>query len=135
MQPLGGSLIQTNEVDYTFTYANRVKAAKEAGISIDISFDQTLNVQQYFCVLRGSPRKEAAMRFLEFVTRPDRQALLANKLRATPVAKDAEQKVDAVARRWLPDLNNPKNVFRNDAYWAADHYVELNKRFKEWILA
>ncbi|MCK1632590.1 ABC transporter substrate-binding protein [Bradyrhizobium sp. 162] len=129
----GTSLVQTNEVDYSLTYANRVKAANEAGISIDISLDQCINNMQYFSVLRGSPRKEAAMRFLEFVTRPAQQASIAARLGASPVTKGTEQVVDAKVRRWLPDFSSPKNVFVNDEYWA-DHFVELNKRFQEWIL-
>ncbi|MCK1397035.1 ABC transporter substrate-binding protein [Bradyrhizobium sp. 4] len=129
----GVSLIQTNEVDYTFTFANRVRSAKEAGVSIDFSFGQCISSVQYCTILRGSPRKEAAMRFLEFITRPAQQVLIANKLGVLPVTKGAEQSMDERARRWVPDLNSPKNVFTNEEYWA-DHHVELDKRFKEWIL-
>ncbi|MCK1520113.1 extracellular solute-binding protein [Bradyrhizobium sp. 17] len=129
----GVKLIQTNEVDYTITFANRVRAAKESGVSIDFSFGQCFSETQYFTVVRGSPRKEAAMLFLEFVTRPEQQVLIGNKLGAIPVTKGAEQQLNQQARRWLPDPNNPKNVLINDEYWA-DHFVELDKRFKEWIL-
>ncbi|MCK1520099.1 ABC transporter substrate-binding protein [Bradyrhizobium sp. 17] len=129
----GVSLIQTNEVDYTITYANRVRSAREAGISIDFSFGQNINVVQYFTVLKGSPRKEASMRFLDFISRPAQQALIGNQLGVVPVTKGAEQSIDERARRWLPNLSNPKNVFLSNEYWA-DNFVDLDKRFKEWIL-
>ncbi|MGL3210611.1 ABC transporter substrate-binding protein [Bradyrhizobium sp. BR 1433] len=127
------TLIQTNEADYTYAGTNRVKAAKAAGASIDFSFGQCISGTAYFNVLRGSKRKEAAMRFLEFVTRPAQQASLANKLGVPSVTKGVEQLMEEQARRWMPDLDNPKNVFLDNEYWA-DHYVELDKRFKEWIL-
>lgn len=127
------SLIQMNEVDYTYVPANRVKVARESGVSIDLSLGQRISGTDYYAVPRGSKRKEAAMQFLEFVTRPAQQVAMANKLSLIPATKNVEQLVDEAARRWIPDLNNPKNLLRDDGYWA-DHYVELDKRFKEWIL-
>jgi putative spermidine/putrescine transport system substrate-binding protein len=129
----GITLIQTNEADYTYTYANRVKVAKQSGISIDFSLDQTINAMDYFVVLRGSPRKQAAMRYLEFVTRPDRQAAMSERLSFGPVTKGALEKVSAESRRWLPNVANPKSIVIDDEYWR-DRYVETDKRFKEWIL-
>jgi len=72
----GITLIQSGECDYTYTYANRVKAAKVSGVSMDFSFDQTINANDYYAVPRGSPRKEAAMRYIDFVIGLDRQAAI-----------------------------------------------------------
>ncbi|MCK1520182.1 ABC transporter substrate-binding protein [Bradyrhizobium sp. 17] len=127
------SLIQRNEADYSTAWLNRVKLAKAAGISIDFSFAQCINLTGYFTVLKGTKHKEAAMRFLDFITRPEQQAALANKLGAVPVTKGAEQKIDAEARRWLPDLNNPNSLFVDNKYWA-DRYQELSNSYKEWSL-
>ncbi|UVO30473.1 ABC transporter substrate-binding protein [Bradyrhizobium arachidis] len=130
----GITLIQTGEVDYTYTYANRVKAAKDSGVSIDFSLAQCISAMNYYAIPRGCPRKEAAMRFLEFITRPEQQALMANKLYVIPVTKGAETRLSEEARRWIPDTsNNSKNVFVSDEYWR-DHFVAVDKRFKEWIL-
>ena len=38
----GVSLIQTGEVDYTFTYLTRVVDAKDAGVSIELSLEQNI---------------------------------------------------------------------------------------------
>lgn len=130
----GISLIQTNECDYTYTYANRVRVAKESGVSIDFSFDQNINAFSYFAVLRGTPRKEAAMRYLEFVTRPASQAKIAEKLSFAPVAKGAADAISDAAKRWLPSLQSPSNLLVRDDYWA-DRFIELDRRFKEWILS
>lgn len=128
----GITLIQTNEVDYTYTYANRVKAAKDAGVSLEFSFDQCLSATNYFMVPRGSPRKEAAMRFIEYVTRPEQQAVMAEKLGLFPVTRGALDRVSAAARAWLPDIET-STVRLDDEYWR-DHFVAADKRFKEWIL-
>lgn len=131
--PQGITLVQTGEADYSYTYANRVKAASESGVSMAFSFDQVLSALNYYTVPRGSPRKEAAMKFIQFVTSPDMQALMSNKMGLVPVTKGAEAKVIPDVKKWLPDFNNPKNAFINDEYWR-DNYVALDKRFKEWII-
>jgi putative spermidine/putrescine transport system substrate-binding protein len=129
----GITLIQTGECEYTYTFANRVKAAKEAGISIDFSFKQNLNALNYFAVLRGTPRKEAAMRYLEFVTRPAQQARMAEKISLVPIAKNADTMTSESAKKWQPDLKSTKNLFISDDYWA-DNFVKLDRRFREWLL-
>jgi putative spermidine/putrescine transport system substrate-binding protein len=129
----GITIIQTNEADYTYTYANRVKSAREAGISIDFSFDQVISARNYYAVPKGSRRKEAAMRFLEFVTRPEQQAIMAEKMGFMPVTKGAAEKVSPDARKWIADPNNPRNAFVDDNYWR-DNFITADKRFKEWIL-
>lgn len=126
------NLIQTNELDYTIAPTNRVRSAQESGVSIEFSFDQCVRGTEYFCVLKGSKRKEAAMRFCEFVTRAPQQATMTVKTSIAPSIKEYE-KLDEKVQRWIPDSNNPRNVITDDEYWA-DHFVELDKRFKEWIL-
>jgi putative spermidine/putrescine transport system substrate-binding protein len=129
----GITLIQTGETDYTYTYANRVKAAKESGISIDFSFAQTISAANYYTIPRGSPRFQPAMKFIEFVTRPAQQAVMSNKLGFVPVSQGADEKIAPANRKWLPDFKNPKNVMINDDYWR-DRFVAADRRFKEWIL-
>nr|WP_247523408.1 extracellular solute-binding protein [Bradyrhizobium sp. 145] len=126
------SLIQTNELDCTIAPTNRVRSAQESGVSIDFSFDHCVRGTEYFCVLKGSKRKEAAMRFCEFVTRAPQQATMTVK---TSIALSVREydKLDEKVQRWIPDPNNPRNVITDDEYWA-DHFLELDKRFKEWIL-
>jgi putative spermidine/putrescine transport system substrate-binding protein len=41
--------------------------------------------------------------------------------------------MDAASKRWIPDLTNPNNVILNDEYWG-EHFIAVDKRFKEWIL-
>lgn len=132
----GTSLIQTKEVDYTYTYANRVFDAKKAGVPIEFSRDQCISTVQYFCVLKGTPRKEAAMRFLEFITRPEQTANWVNKLGGMwgpPVIKGVEGLLSPSVRNYGPDPSSTKHVIYNEEFWA-DRFVELDKRFKEWIL-
>ncbi|RQT14950.1 ABC transporter substrate-binding protein [Burkholderia contaminans] len=131
----GVSLIQSKEVEYTYTYYNRVTVAKDSGVSIDFSLDQCIQQLSYYSVVRGTPRKEAAMRFLEFITRPEQQAAVVNVHRGSlfsPV-RGLDKLIEPVVKRAMPDLSGPKQVIFDNQYWA-DHFTELDKRFKEWAL-
>jgi putative spermidine/putrescine transport system substrate-binding protein len=128
----GVSLIQTNEVDYSYTYTSRVKAASESGIPLDISLKQCIAGMNYFPIMKGSKKKAEAMKFLEFITRPAQQVVLP-KIAGVPAIKGADKGMDAASKRWIPDLTNPNNVILNDEYWG-EHFIAVDKRFKEWIL-
>lgn len=127
------TLIQQNETDFTYAYTNRVRAARKAGVSIDISFDQLVNAVAYYAVIRGTPRREAAMRFLAFVARPEQQAAMAEHLSVSPAFEGADSLISEDARKWKADVTDPNSIVLNDEYWG-DKYGEVNKRFKEWIL-
>ncbi|MGY4257775.1 putative spermidine/putrescine transport system substrate-binding protein [Bradyrhizobium sp. USDA 4516] len=131
--PEGASLIQTKEVDYAYTYTNRVRVANESGVSISISMDQCIIIPTYNSVLRGSPNKEASMQLLEFITRPEQQISYCNAFGLAPAVKDAYQRLDEKTRRWLPDSEDPKMIFFDWVYWG-DHMAALTKRFEEWLL-
>jgi putative spermidine/putrescine transport system substrate-binding protein len=126
------SLLQSNEVDYVYTYNGRVASAKKDGADIGFVTEQNLILNQYLAVLRGSKRRDSAMRFISFVLRPDRQAEYANHYYSLPVRKSAMPLVNADVKAAIPDLADPKNVIMNDTWWAAN-YVTLDRRFKEWL--
>lgn len=127
------TLLQQNEVDFTYTYASRVKPAAASGQSIQFSFDQTLNVAEYVQVLKGAPNKTAAMKFVAFMLRPDRLAAFCEQLGLAPNSDKATALLSAEAKKWVPNMSSPKNAVIDDIWWAAN-FAPLEKRFKEWLL-
>lgn len=128
------SLVETGQVDFSYTYSTRVKAAQEAGKPIDFSFKQTLTGLEYLVVLKNAPNKANAMKFVQFAMRPDRQAALMDYLGNTPASKKALPLVKPDVRKWLSDPSNKLNIISNDVWWA-EHYDEITLRFKEWVLS
>jgi putative spermidine/putrescine transport system substrate-binding protein len=128
------TLVETGQVDFSYTYSTRVKAAQEANKPINFSFKQNLIGLEYLVVLKNSPNKANAMKFLQFALRPDRQAALMNALGNTPASRSALPMMKPEVRKWLSDPSNKMNVVSNDVWWA-DHYDELTLRFKEWVLS
>lgn len=129
------TLLQTNEADFSYSYASRVKTTRAAGGSpMDFSFKQTLNGLEYLAVLKKAPNRDAAMKFVAFAMRPDRQAAVMELLGNTPVSKKAFPMLSAETRKWLPNMESEQNVLMNDAWWS-DNLDKLTRRFKEWSLS
>jgi putative spermidine/putrescine transport system substrate-binding protein len=126
------SLLQSNEIDYVYTYNGRVASARKEGADIGFATEQTLILNQYLAVLKGSKRRDEAMKFLSFVLRPDRQAEFANAYYSIPVRKSAMSHMSAEVRPAVPDVTNPRNVVMNDSWWTTN-FVTLDRRFKEWL--
>ncbi len=128
------SVVQ-GEADFSYSYFNRVKAAQKAGAALDFSFQQTVNSLDYFAVPKGSPNKEAAMRFIDFCLRPDRQFDWAVRGYYLPNTVAALDQVKASpSKAYLPDLGNGKNVIVNAEWWSAN-YTAMQKRYSEWMIS
>ncbi|MGY4157978.1 putative spermidine/putrescine transport system substrate-binding protein [Bradyrhizobium sp. USDA 4461] len=130
------SLVQTGEVDFSYTYANRVKATNEAGggVPLAISFKQNLLDRECLAVVKGAPNRENAMKLLAYFLRPEVQARLEDQIAGIPVSKKALPMLSAETRKWQPDLNNPNHVRINSKFWV-DNFDSLSRRFKEWVLS
>jgi putative spermidine/putrescine transport system substrate-binding protein len=128
------TLLQANEIDFSYTYASRVKPAQASGISVQFSFDQTINLLEYVQVVRGSPNKQAAMKFMAFMLKPDRLAAFSEMLGFIPNSDKASAMLSADAKKWQPNMASPNNAIMDDVWWR-DNYAELEKRMKEWLIA
>ena len=127
------SLLTSDEIDFSYTYLSRVIPAQKAGLSVAISRQQMVNSLEYLAVPKYTRNRVAAMRYVAFCLRPDRQAAFANLLYFAPNSRKAQPMVEPASRRYMPDATNPANVTVDDAWWA-DHYDAVQKRFLEWLL-
>ncbi|QQO23692.1 extracellular solute-binding protein [Bradyrhizobium diazoefficiens] len=130
------SLLQAGEVDFSYTYANRVKATNEpgGGMPLAFSFEQYLLAPDLLVMLKGAPNKENAMKYIAYYMRPEVLARLCELDAQVPNSKKAMPLLSTEARKWMPDPNNSSNLVLSGAYWA-DNLEAVSRRFKEWVLA
>ncbi|WP_229200218.1 ABC transporter substrate-binding protein [Bradyrhizobium acaciae] len=129
------SLLQTGEVDFSYTYANRVKEAARPSDRkpMAFSFEQNLLGTEKIAIPKGAPNAVNAMKFIAYTVRPEVQARLFSVSPTVPNSKKAMSMLSAEVRKWMPDPNNPNNVVLNGAYWE-DNLEAVSRRFKEWVL-
>ena len=127
------SLVQQNECDFTYTYNGRVFAARQGGIPMGFSLKQNINSMDYLCIIKGSKNKDAAMRFLAYMMRPERQADFASRTAYACTNTKALALLSPAVKEFLPKLDNPNSIYIDLEFWR-DRHVEIEKRFKEWLL-
>lgn len=134
--PQSVQLIQTNELDFTYTFNGRVFAANQQGIPLGYSSEQLLIFFNNFTVPKGARNSADAMKLLSSMMRPERQAAFCEKIAYPPVTKKGMEMVSpAIKKEWVPDPNNPKNLAINAEWWGAPgRFQELTERFKKWML-
>jgi putative spermidine/putrescine transport system substrate-binding protein len=127
------SLVQSNEIDFVFTYSGRVQAARKQGVSIAYVNEANIVTPAYTCVAKGSRNNAAAMKLTSYFAHPDRQALFCNIMGYSPVKRAALKLLTPETMAQQPKLDDPKTAVTNITWWA-DNFIEVNKRFKEWLL-
>ena len=129
------SSVTQNEADFSYSYYNRVNSARQGGAALEFSFDQTNNSLDFFAIPKGSPNKEAAMRFIEFCMRPEQQKAwslagfyVPNRMSVLEDIRNSDQ------GGYLPDLGNGRNVVIDPAWWG-DNYDAVQRRYAEWMIS
>lgn len=127
-------LLASGEVVMTSVYNGRIDAAnKNDRRNFGIVWDGALFTVDSWVILKGSPNKEAAYKFLDFVGKPETQAKLTPFIAYGPTAKGANKFIPA---KRLPDMptadENMKNVVTiSSAFWL-ENIDRLNDRFNKW---
>jgi len=127
------SLLQSNEIDFVFTYSGRVQAARKQGVSIAYVYEANIVTPAYTSVAKGTRNKAAAMKLASYFAKPERQAQFCNILGYSPVKRSAIKMLTPETLAQQPKLDDPKTAI-TDIKWWADNFVEVNKRFKEWLI-
>lgn len=127
------SLVQSNEIDFVYTYSGRVEAAKRQGVSIEYVYDSNIVTPSYMCIPKGTKKKDAAMKLVSYFMKPERQAAFCNIMGYTPVKRAGVKLLDPAVMARQPNLDDEKTAVTNVDWWS-DNFSEVNKRFKEWMI-
>jgi putative spermidine/putrescine transport system substrate-binding protein len=128
-------LLQTKEAAMASIISSRAYAgAVEAGLPIEVSWNEALTANDYFVIPKGSPNAEAAQKLAAFITSAEHNADLSKIYPLSPTNVAAQKKVDPSADtyKWLPSTHQKNLVPINDQYYD-EHYEEDNQKFEEWV--
>ena len=107
------------EVDMAAAYNGRIFGAKKEGAPLALSWDQSLLQYDYWVVLKGSPNKENAAKFLAYISRAQPQADFAKAISYGPVNTAAFDLVPKELLSILPGAPElaKKQLFQNYVWW------------------
>jgi Spermidine/putrescine-binding periplasmic protein len=101
---------------------------------IGVSWDQGIVDVEYWAILRGARHVDEAFRFIDFASRPDRQAEFAKTFPLGPVNRRAFESIPSERAQQLntsPE-NFRKQLLLSAQYWADNEQAVL-ERFNQWL--
>ena len=127
--------LRTGEVDMGIVYSGRAFGLADTGMNLQINWSGGIYNPGYWLVVEGSPRKEAAFKFLEWVaTHPEAQAKWAEATGYSVPHPKAFDYLDEETQRRLADYpDNLQQLARLNYAWYVEHQEEINKRWQEFL--
>ncbi len=127
-------LLASGEVVMTTAYNGRIDAANHHDHrNFAFVWNGSMQTFDYWVVLKGSPRKDTAYQFLDYINQPENQAKLPGEIAYGVVRKEASA---SIAPDRIVDIpSNPKNldisIPPNSAFWLENN-DRLTERLQAW---
>ncbi|WP_127997348.1 ABC transporter substrate-binding protein [Piscinibacter defluvii] len=121
------------DVVLSTVYNGRIDAANREGKNLKITWTGGIYDLDYWVIPKGTPNKDAAMKFIAFASTPEAQAEYAKNIAYGPTNTKALAKLDAKVLENLPTSPaNSKDALQFSIKFWADQGEELEKRFAAW---
>jgi len=121
------------DVAMTTVYNGRIDAANREGKNLKIGWTGGIYDLDYWVIPKGSPNKDAALKFIAFASTPEAQAEYAKNIAYGPTNNKALAKLDAKVLDNLPTSPaNAKDALQFNLKFWADQGEDLEKRFASW---
>ncbi|BAU75752.1 ABC transporter substrate-binding protein [Metapseudomonas furukawaii] len=130
-QPL--QWLAAGDVVMTSAYNGRVTTAQKEGQPFSIQWNGSLYDLDHWAIVKGSPNKAQAERFIAFASEPEQQRDFATAIPYGPSNIHTLALLDAAIRQNLPTApDNLANARAMDTEFWIDHGEELEERFNAW---
>ena len=128
-----GALIAAGRVSMSSAYTLWFDPEQERNRHTRIVWRQSLYDIDSWAIPKGSPKRDAAYRFINFASSPERQKVLSEHLAYGPTNRNALQLLPAHLISVLPSLTpNLADGLRIDSAFWIEHGDALERRFNSW---
>ncbi|MER8734571.1 ABC transporter substrate-binding protein [Mesorhizobium sp. M1227] len=135
-------MLHDKAVDVAQSYDGRALLLIEQGAPIEINRNQAKLQWDYWVIPKGGPNTQNAQKFIEFVTRADRQAAFSQLFPEGPTNRNAFKLIpDKIARKLPTHPEYMKSSVAVDGQWynaigpdGLTNTERLIQRWNEWVL-
>ncbi len=121
------------DVVLSTVYNGRIDAANREGRNLKIYWPGGIYDLDYWAIPRGTPNKDAALKFISFTLQPKQQAAYAQNIAYGPANNKALAMLDKKVLNDLPTSPaNAKDALQFSVAFWADQGESLEKRFASW---
>lgn len=132
---LSAQLMERKEAMLGGAWNGRIQPLIDGGAPLAIEWNQSKRQLQSWAIVKGSPNKKNATKFIDFALQPNIQAKVAKHLSYGPTNKKTLDVITPEVSRMLP--NSPEHYThsfdRNDTWWAENLEV-VGRRWQSWVL-
>jgi putative spermidine/putrescine transport system substrate-binding protein len=127
-------LLRDGEVNAIAIWHGRVLELQRQNLPVELVWNQAQIDRAYWVVAKGTPRAEAAWKFIESAVRPDRMANFCMQADYGPLNPAAFEFIPEAKAKEMPTHPSIyQHVFEQDINKLAPQLTELNRRFDQWI--
>lgn len=128
-------MLTDKELNLAVAYSGRIQKIREEGVPVDLEWNHGAVSSDFWIIPRGTRNFEAAMKFVAFCMRPDRQAHLTNLIHYGPTNEDAFQLISRERAAQLPSApHNMDKMVRVETNWWVQNRPAVVKKFDAWVL-
>jgi putative spermidine/putrescine transport system substrate-binding protein len=128
-------LIANGDIVMGMSSAHEVASAREKGVPVEFAWPQSLYITNDWAVLKGTPHREEAMKFIKFCTSAEPEVKMAETLGFGPPNPQAVALLSPKVRRTLPTApENLRDAAAFDAEWWGENEAKLIERWNAWLL-
>lgn len=130
-------LLTSAEVYYSSAWNGRVNVAQHKGVPLEIVWEGGCLDLDWWCIPKGNPNKDLAMKFINFALSAERQGEQMQKYIAYgPTNLGAFKYITEERARQLPSYpENLKKQFAHDANYWGPNLAPLTEKWKTWIIS
>ena len=126
-------MLQSKEIDFSYTYSARVEAAKEQGLDMEFVYDSVISTPLCFIVPKGSKNKDNAMKLINYFLSEKVQRNWSIRANYGIVNKMAADNLPPKTLARLPKLDDPRMIKVDVEYWAKN-LKRMQKKYAEWLI-
>ncbi|WP_134392857.1 extracellular solute-binding protein, partial [Pseudomonas aeruginosa] len=125
--------LAAGDVVMSAAYNGRIAAAQKEGVKLAIVWPGSLYDPEYWAVVKGTPNKALAEKFIAFASQPQTQKVFSEQIPYGPVHKGTLALLPKTVQEALPTAPaNLEGARAVDAEFWVDHGEELEQRFNAW---
>jgi putative spermidine/putrescine transport system substrate-binding protein len=125
--------LAAGDVVMSAAYNGRIAVAQKEGSKLAIAWNGHLYDPDHWAIVRGSPNKSLAERFIVFASQASGQKAFSSQIPYGPIRKDvlAQLPADTLAQLPTAQANLSEGQLVDATFWV-DHGEELEERFNAW---
>lgn len=126
-------MLASGEVSMGHVWDGRMYPLIEEGAPVEIDWTHNIKAGDVLVVPKGTPNKEAAMKFIAIASSAEAQANMANMTSYTPINLEAFDLLDEELEPFLSSSNTDSQVVLDMEYWSTA-IDEVLDDWNAWLL-